>query len=200
MTKVSSVTFQYVLKALQLNSGVSIDEMLEVIDLDKDILTSTDSQIDSIKLSTAFKYCMEKTGDFSLSLKIGKSITYHSLGILGYLMLNTNSLKEMIEKFNYYQKLISGFIKFHLEKTKEYYKLSIYINENPSISVPSFHAEVHLSAILSILSQIVDKKIIPDKTCFSGHRVSHLDEYKSYLEREYFLKQMKIQYFLIIRL
>ncbi len=178
MTKVSSVTFQYVLKALQLNSGVSIDEMLEVIDLDKDILTSTDSQIDSIKLSTAFKYCMEKTGDFSLSLKIGKSITYHSLGILGYLMLNTNSLKEMIEKFNYYQKLISGFIKFHLEKTKEYYKLSIYINENPSISVPSFHAEVHLSAILSILSQIVDKKIIPDKTCFSGHRVSHLDEYK----------------------
>lgn len=189
MTKVSSITFQYVLKALQINTGVSIDEMLEVVDVDKSILSSTDSQIDSIKLSNAFKYCMEKTGDFSLSLKIGKSITYHSLGILGYLMLNTNSLKEMIEKFNYYQKLISGFIKFHLEKTNEYYKLSIFINENPSIPVPSFHAEVHLSAILSILSQIVDKKIIPDKTTFSGVRVSHLDEYKKLFgERIFFEK------------
>lgn len=178
MSKVSSVTFHYVLKALQLNSGVSINEMLEVVDIDKEVLASNDSQISSAKLSTIFRYCMDKTGDFSLSLKIGKSITYHSLGILGYLMLNTNSLKEMIEKFNYYQKLISGFIKFHLEKSDEYYKLSIYINENPSIPVPSFHAEVHLSAILSILSQIVDKKIVPDKTYFSGSRVSHLDEYK----------------------
>ncbi|QKF81191.1 AraC family transcriptional regulator [Halarcobacter ebronensis] len=178
MVKVSSVTFHYVLKALQANTKISIEEMLEVANLDKEIILRTDYQINSRKLSEIFKYCMEKSNDFSLSLKIGSSITYHSLGILGYLMLNADSLKDMIEKFNYYQNLISGFVKFHLELSEEYYKLSIYINENPSIPVPSFHAEVHLSAILSILSQIVDKKIVPDKTYFSGERVSHLDEYK----------------------
>lgn len=178
MAKVSSVTFHYVLKALQMHCDITIDEMLQEVDLNKESIFNTDSKIDSSCLSAIFKYCMKKSNDYSLSLKIGSSITYHSLGILGYLMLNTNSLKEMIEKFNHYQKLISGFIKFHLDIYKQYYKLTIYINENPMIPVPSFHAEVHLCAILSILSQIIDEKIVPDKTYFSQKKISNIKEYE----------------------
>jgi len=178
MATVSCVTFHYVLRALQAHCKISIDEMLQVVDLDKDIVLNTDSQIDTIKLSTIFEYCMKKNNDYTLSLKIGSSITYHSLGILGYLLLNTNSLKEMIEKFNYYQKLISGFMKFHLDMCDDYYKLTIYINENPTIVVPNYHAEVHLSAILSILSQIIGERIIPNKTYFTQNAILDKKEYE----------------------
>ncbi len=178
MATVSTVTFQYVLQSLQKNTSISVDEMLDFVNIPKEEILDEHNQIESSKLSDIFKYCMKRTQDYTLSLKIGSSITYHSLGILGYLMLNTKNLKEMIEKFNYYQKLISGFIKFHLSKDEKYYKLSIFINENPMIPVPSFHAEVHLSAILSILSQILDKKLLPDLTYFSQKEITNIDEYK----------------------
>jgi AraC-like DNA-binding protein len=178
MAKISSVTFHFVLKSLEKNSSISIDEMLKFADLSQDVLSRHDSQIDSEKLSEIFKFCMEKSGDYTLALKIGSSITYHSLGVLGYLMLNANNLKEVIEKFDYYQKLISGFMKFYLTKNEKYYKLAIYINENPMIPVPSYHAEVHLSAILTILNQIIGKDIIPDLTYFTIDSMSNIDEYK----------------------
>jgi AraC-like DNA-binding protein len=189
MAKVSSVTFHYILKSLEKNTNISIDEMLDYVDLEKEVLSSHEVQIDSTKLSSIFMYCMKKSEDYTLALKIGSSVTYHSLGILAYLMLNTNNLGQMIEKFDYYQKLISGFIKFHLYKDDEYYKIAIYINENPMIPVPNFHAEVHLSAILAILSQILDEKLIPDKTHFGVGGLSNRDEYKKVFGENIYLNK-----------
>jgi len=178
MAKISSVTFHYILKSLEKNTNISIEEMLDYVDLDKEVLSSHDSQIDSNNLSSIFMYCMKKNEDYTLALKIGNSVTYHSLGLLGYLMLNTDNLKQMIEKFDYYQKIISGFIKFHLTKEKEFFKIAIYINENPMIPVPNFHVDVHLSAILAILSQILDEKLVPDYTYFGVGGLTDRDEYK----------------------
>jgi AraC-like DNA-binding protein len=178
MAKISSVTFHFILKALERSSSISIEDMLIHGDLSKEVFVKQDTQINSEKLSEIFKFCMEKSGDYTLALKIGSSITYHSLGVLGYLMLNANNLKEVVEKFDYYQKLISGFIKFYLTKNEKYYKIAIYINENPMIPVPSYHAEVHLSAILTILNQIIGKTIIPDLTYFTSDSMVDKDEYK----------------------
>jgi len=178
MAKISSVTFHFILKALERSSSISIEDMLTHGDLSKEVFVKQDTQINSEKLSEIFKFCMEKSGDYTLALKIGSSITYHSLGVLGYLMLNANNLKEVVEKFDYYQKLISGFIKFYLTKNEKYYKIAIYINENPMIPVPSYHAEVHLSAILTILNQIIGKTIIPDLTYFTSDSMVDKEEYK----------------------
>ncbi|RXJ81731.1 AraC family transcriptional regulator [Arcobacter sp. F2176] len=178
MAQVSSITFHYILKALEKSTLISIDEMLNQVNLSKNVLLKEDIKIDSSKLSDIFNYCMKKSGDYTLSLKIGSSITYHSLGILGYLLLNAKNLKEVIEKFDYYQKIISGFIKFHLIKDEQYYKMLIYINENPMIPVPNFHAEVHLSAIMAILNQIIGYKITPDLTSFSIGSLENIEKYK----------------------
>ncbi|MGB5917956.1 AraC family transcriptional regulator ligand-binding domain-containing protein [Arcobacter sp.] len=177
MAKVSSITFHYVIKALEKNSLITIDEMLEQVDLSKEILLKENVQIESSKLSDIFNYCIKKSGDNTLSLKIGSSITYHSLGILGYLLLNAKNLKDVIEKFDNYQKLISGFMKFNLSKDEEYYKMAIYINENPMILVPKYHAEVHLSAIMAILNQLIGYKITPDLTFFSAHSLDDIEKY-----------------------
>lgn len=196
MAKVSSVTFGYVLKALEKNTNIKLEEMLVIVDLTLDEISNQDLQIDSKKLSDVFIFCMQKTNDFTLSLSIGKSVSYHSLGLLGYLLLNTDTLFELIEKFNYYQKLISGFMKFHFEENGNYFKLAIYINENPNIPVPSFHAEVHLSAIISILTQISGKKVFPEFTYFSNEYRGDLNKYEEIFGRRiYFSKDENAIFF-----
>lgn len=180
MNKVSSVTFQYVLKAIEMKTNISILEMLEFADIKPEQLESHKSGIESQKLSQIFQYCMQKSGNDHLALDIGQSISYHSLGILGYLLLNTTTLKQMIEKFNYYQKLVSRHLKFHFSEDEVYYKFAIYINENRYIPVPSFHAVVHLSAIVNILTQILGQKVTPDMTHFTQDVIKNDERYREF--------------------
>lgn len=169
MTEVSGITFQYVLKALEANAGVAADEMLEFLGLDGSVFQN--DRVDSGHLSAVFRYCMEKTDNPHLALDIGQSMPYQSLGLLGYLLLNTPNLKQMIEKFSRYQQLVSRLLKFHFADDGKYYKFAVYINENRNIPVPAHHAEVHLSAILNVLSQILGQKVVPAYVRFSRRRV-----------------------------
>lgn len=166
MAEVSSVTFHYVLKAIEMKTHIPIKEMLSFVDLSAYDLEHKEN-IQSNKLSEIFKHCMEKTNNPNLAFDIGASIPYQSLGILGYLLLNVKDLKEMMEKFSNYQKLVSKQLKFHLSEDEEFYKFAIYINNNKYIPVPSFHTEVHLSGILNILTQILGQKVIPAVTHLS---------------------------------
>jgi len=169
MTEVSGITFQYVVKALETNTGIPAEEMLEHIGLDGAVFQR--GKTDSGFLTSVFRYCMEKTENPHLALDIGQSMPYQSLGLLGYLLLNTANLKQMIEKFSRYQQLVSRLLKFHISDDGKYYKFAVYINENRNIPVPAHHAEVHLSAILNVLSQILGHKVVPAYTHFSQKRV-----------------------------
>lgn len=196
MTEVSSVTFHYVLKALEKITNISIKNMLNVVDLSSEVLSKHDGKIDSKKLSFIFRYCMKESNNKALALHIGQAVSYQSLGLLGYLLLNTSNLKQMIEKFNYYQKIISGYFKFQFFDDKVYYKLAIYINENPMIPVPSFHAQVHLSSIISILTQILGQKVTPEFTYFSQEKDENITEYqKIFGENIFFSKDENAIFF-----
>lgn len=96
MTELSSVTFHYVLKALEKTTNISIEKMLEQVDLTMEILSKHDGKIDSKNLSFIFRYCMKESNNKVLALHIGQAVSYQSLGLLGYLLLNTNNLKQMI--------------------------------------------------------------------------------------------------------
>ncbi len=188
MAEVSSVTFQYVLKALEMKTNIPIEEMLNKQEIDlKDF--NKNNKIKSYKLSAIFRYCIEKTNNPNLALELGQSIPYQSLGLLGYLLLNVKDLKEMIEKFNTYQKLVSNHLKFNFSQNENYYKFAIYINENKYIPVPGFHAEVHLSAILSILTQILGQRVIPDKTYFSYSMQNDSEVYKQVFGKKIYYEE-----------
>ncbi len=188
MAEVSSVTFHYVLKALAMKTKISVEEMAHFVDLDVEELEK-DGTIKSYKLSAIFRYCMEKTNNPNLAFDIGQSIPYQSLGILGYLLLNAADLKDMIEKFHTYQKLVSKHLKFHFFENDEYYKFAIYINENRYIPVPSFHAEVHLSAILNILSQILGEKVTPAFTYFAYSKQNDSIKYEEVFGKNIYFEQ-----------
>lgn len=177
LQRISTITFGYVLKALESHTNLSSEEMLKYVDLTPNDLLDHTQGIQSSKLSEIFRYCIDITQNKSLALDIGQSVSYHSLGLLGYLLLNTHTLKQMIEKFSHYQKLVGGYLKFHFTQDETYYTFTIYINENPYIPVPSFHAQVHLSAILSILTQILGQQVKPYKTYLSQDKIEPLESF-----------------------
>lgn len=177
MQRISTITFEYILKALEAKTQLSMEEMLNYAHLTSEDFKNNPQGIQSSKLSDIFRFCVESTQNRTLALDIGESVSYHSLGLLGYLLLNTQTLKQMIEKFSHYQKLVGGYLKFHFNQDETYYTFTIYINENPYIPVPAFHAQVHLSAILSILTQILGQQVKPHKTYFTHEKDEALEPF-----------------------
>jgi AraC-like DNA-binding protein len=184
MSNISLVTFAYVLHALEEHTGISKQTLLHYAGLDESIFKNNTSHVRGKVLSSVFQYCIQQSQDHTLPLKVGQSISYHSLGLLGYLMIHTSTLQQMIEKFYHYQKTIGSFVKFHLEKKTHEYKIAIFMNENPHIEVSYYHAEVHLSAIVSILSQILNVSVVPDKTCFSFSKIRDIEAYEAIFGRK----------------
>jgi len=177
MSRISAVTFHYILKAIEQRSHVPMAELLAHGGIDPALFERENAQIDSSRLSVIFAHAVAVTGDEHLSLHIGESVPYQSLGLLGYLLVHTRSVGEMLERFHRFQKLVGRRLKFHLEAQDGGYKLAIYIKGNPLIPVPRFHAEVHLSALMNIIRQICGWQLVPERVCFAHEAPEEPQEY-----------------------
>ena len=83
--------------------------------------------------------------------------------------------------------LIGKNLKFELTEDNVEYKLALYMYENPLILLPRYKSEIHLSAVISLIKQIVGINILPDKAYFQHSKVQIMDEYiKLFGESLYF--------------
>ncbi len=167
MPKVSAVTFAYVMRAIAQTARIGEAELLEQSGVNPELFKEENAQIDTERLTRIFHFAIERSGDENLALHIGEAVPYQSLGLLGYLLLNTDTTAEMLAKFHHYQRLISKRLNFHFADEGERYKLAVTINQNPNLPVPRFHAEVHLCAIVNILRQISGHPLVPDEATFA---------------------------------
>lgn len=177
MPKVSAVTFHYVLRAIAQTARIGEANLLAESGVDPELFKEENAQIDTEKLTRIFHYAIERSGDPQLALHIGEAVPYQSLGLLGYLLVNTDTTAEMLAKFHHYQRLISKRLNFHFADEGERYKLAVTISQNPNLPVPRFHAEVHLCAIVNILRQISGYPLMPSLATFTyeapGDRSEH---------------------------
>lgn len=177
MSKISAVTFHFVLKAIARQTSLDASQLLQKAEVDPQIFSQENARISSQKLSEVFHYAMKASGDESLALHIGEAASYQSLGLLGFLLVHTASVGEMLEKFNRYQGLIGNRLRFHFSEEAQYYKIALHIQSNPNIPVPQYHAEAHLSTILNLIRQLSGHQIMADTVSFWHSQPDNLDEY-----------------------
>lgn len=176
---IAAVTFQTVIRTICVQTGLEEGKLISHSGIDPESFERDNARIPSEKLSHIFQFAMQESGDPYLALHIGESIPYQSLGLLGYLLINAGTVGEMLEKFNRYQKLVGERLKFHFEDDGKQYRIALYIQGNPMIPVPRFHAEVHLAAILNIINQIAGQRLQPDRAAFWHEKPSEVEGYRN---------------------
>lgn len=175
---IAAVTFLSVIRTIGAQIGVEEGVLISHAGIDSEVFSRDNERIPAEKLSQIFQFAMQESGDPYLALHIGESVPYQSLGVLGYLLINAGTVGEMLEKFNRYQKLIGERLKFHFEDDGNQYKIALYIQGNPMIPVPRFHAEVHLAAIINIINQIAGQTLQPDRAVFWHAKPDGVEGYK----------------------
>ncbi len=184
MPKVSAVTFHYVLRAIGQTARIDEADLIAQSGLDPKVFQEENALIDTEKLTRIFHYAIERSGDPNLALHIGEAVPYQSLGLLGYLLVNTDTVGEMLAKFYHYQRLISKRLNFRFTDEGERYKLAVTISQNPHLPVPRFHAEVHLCAIVNILRQIAGYPLMPQEATFAYDAPADRSEHERIFGRQ----------------
>ena len=177
MEQVSAITLHYILKVLRDHYKIDTEKLLSEIGVDPNIFEKENSYIDSSKIKLLFAKAAQLCKDPCLALRLGQSSSPESIGLLGYMLTNAATVRVMLEKMCHYSILIGKNLKFELTENNTEYKLALYIYENPLILLPRYQSEIHLSAVISLIKQLVGVDILPDKACFQHSKVQIIDEY-----------------------
>lgn len=177
MEKVSAVTLQYVLLTLKQHYKIDTDFLLRSVKIDPDIFQQEHAYVESSQLRLLFQEASKLCNDPFLALHLGEASSPQSIGLLGYMLTNTATVSEMLEKLCYYSPLIGKNLKFVLSQTKKGYKLALHLYGNPLIMLNRYQSEIHLSAVISLIRQLSAVDIKPEYAYFQHDDVGVLDEY-----------------------
>src|ERR1043165_6658133 len=74
--------------------GHPVDPVIEAMGVDRAALDDRDGRIPRRPFLHAFEVAVEATGDPDLGLRVGESIRPVHLGVLGYLLMSSDSMKQ----------------------------------------------------------------------------------------------------------
>jgi AraC-like DNA-binding protein len=174
---VSVITLQYVLLMLEKHYKIDINFLLKAVGIDRKIFTKEHSYIKSSKLRFLFQKASQLCDDPFLALHLGEASSPQSLGLLGYMLSNTATVSEMLEKLCYYSHLVGKNLEFILTETKKGYKLAIHLYNNPLVALNRYQSEIHLAAVISLIRQLSAVNIEPEYAYFQHNEIEEPEEY-----------------------
>ena len=180
MGQVSAITLHYILKVLNKHYKIDTAELLTNIGVDSNIFNEENSYVDSSKLKLLFHKAVELCDDPCLPLHLGKFSSPESIGLLGYMLSNTATVGEMLEKMCYFSNLIGKNLQFTLTQIKSGYKISLHMHNNPLMLLPRYQSEIHLSAIISLIRKLSGINIVPQEAYFQHSTVETIEEYEKF--------------------
>nr|WP_255327532.1 AraC family transcriptional regulator ligand-binding domain-containing protein [Lebetimonas sp. JH292] len=134
------------------------------------MFTKEHSYIKSSKLRFLFQKASQLCDDPFLALHLGEASSPQSLGLLGYMLSNTATVSEMLEKLCYYSHLVGKNLEFILTETKNLYN-------SPLVALNRYQSEIHLAAVISLIRQLSAVNIEPEYAYFQHNEIEEPEEY-----------------------
>ncbi|NNF99360.1 MAG: helix-turn-helix domain-containing protein [Desulfobacteraceae bacterium] len=114
-------------------------------------------------------------------LKLGTNVSLAGLGVCGHIFRNCEDIKEVIDQFFRYQKLLYGVSGFKITNIK-----TIYYIEH-SLKIPAYNeynrivVELAFSSMITILRELVQKELTPLEILLSYRKPKYTEVYRKIL-------------------
>lgn len=100
--------------------GADRDAILKEAKMNPEIFANPKARVSVAQTMDVWNAIANQTGSHDMGLESGLKIRLSSLGVLGYVMMNSSSLATAYEKLCTYQRLVSSIIFQSLQKTGHY--------------------------------------------------------------------------------
>lgn len=177
MEQVSAVTLHFILNVLESKYQLNTKALLEKLEIEPTLFLEENGYIQSDKIKMLFLYAAQMCKDPCLALNLGAAASAQSLGLLGYMLSNSESVYDMLKRLCRFSILIGKNLQFTLSEEKASIKLEFHLADNPLIPLPQHQVEIHLSAVMTLIRQLSNSDIMPILAQFQYDRVAHKEAY-----------------------
>ena len=177
MEHVSAVTLHFILNVLESKYQLDTKVLLQKLSINPALFLEENGYIESDKIKMLFMHAAQLCKDPCLALNLGAAASAQSLGLLGYMLANSESVYDMLKRLCRFSTLIGKNLEFTLMEENSSVKLEFHLSDNPLIPLPKHQVEIHLSAVMTLIRQLSDSEIVPILAQFQYDRVVYCDKY-----------------------
>ena len=158
-------------------ANIDMNEFYELVGLSPGILSCPDDRIPVEKYILAEDAAALLTKDPYLGLHMGQFAHTGNWSILGYMMMNCQTVGEAFHKFHKYSAIIGNLVTPHIKSTHDKMTMFLTIPEDaPAISRHCY--EGYFSSLIFIGCNVSGKTIYPIEVGFAHSKPPSLDDYQ----------------------
>ncbi len=173
------ISASLVIQMLRYASSLEIDisYILEKFHIGNNITDFSDEKIPLEKYLKIEEELVRVTGDIYFGLHMGEYVEPGSWSILGYIMMNCDSIEESILKLQRYSSVVGNLFKIDIKNRNDITEIDLLTATGKSVM--SRHcAEAALSSLICIIHCLADEKIFPVQAELAFEQPEKVDEYQ----------------------
>lgn len=171
------------------HQGIDIEELCFKVDLDPIVLTIPDQRIPASVHYAVWREAVKQTGDENLGLHFGEAFNVSNYGIVGYVLLNCQTLADVFEKYGRYTYLFCQGIPNQLSVSDgmaffECHLSSELMPQDDRLEESRYDAECTFASTLAAVKSLTGKELCPSMVSFRHASPVDLSEYRRIFQTE----------------
>jgi AraC-like DNA-binding protein len=158
--------------------GLEPKKIVAMAGLDEEDLADPDGRIPLSKLVATWQAIVSLTGDDSLGLHVGASTTVRQLGLMGYAMTHSDTLREACRRGARYSEIMQEAVMTTWEEDGEVGWLRV--NPVPALDTLRHPVDARLAIMLGVSREMTGAEISPVEVCFPYSQRSDTSEHQGF--------------------
>jgi AraC-like DNA-binding protein len=159
------------------NLGAKRSDILSDIELTENDISVPTNRVSVEKAILLWESIEKRTGSQDTGLMSGLNVRLQSLGVLGYVLMNSKSVLDTLEKFGIYQRLVASIANQVITKIDDKVKISLDLLDEWQPGY-RYTLDFMIMARFSILKSCSDIEILPIELGFQFKEPKNKDSYQ----------------------
>lgn len=177
-----------ILAELAVEAGASLQEVLGGTGIPAAALGSPEARITLVQYGRLVDNTMRLTGDAALGLRLGRSIQLHNLGMLGLLVMSSETAGQALEAGVQYQAALSPVLDLELHRSGSWARLRCRPTM-PMGHYEGFAIEALVSVVLENAGKLLPGGVVVEEVCLPYPKPEHFEAYDHDRVRSYVFDQ-----------
>ncbi|WP_445634733.1 AraC family transcriptional regulator [Nostoc sp. DSM 114161] len=161
--------------------GVDAKKLCDAAGIELALIDLPDRQITGAPLKALWREVVKMTGDENFGLHLGEAFNVAAIGIVGYVLLNCNTFKQVLEKLSRYTNLFSQgvYINFSVLQGQVLCDCEIVDHlKNYLLEEPRHPIESTFTALMAATKMLAGKQLYLQTVWFQHPRPNDISEYQ----------------------
>ncbi len=142
--------------------GHSIESLFKLVPIRSDLMTDPDNRIEAAQYDQLMEKAADLCKDAYFGLQLGASYTLDSMGMIGYILLNSSTLRQAFENYQRYNILLCSGVVYELHVAGG--EAVFTFNVLDAMRRPSYHLmDSIVASIYRILQKLAGQSLSPKR-------------------------------------